>query len=202
MDGVNLYCDESGGIGRGVMTLAAARISLELADQVVGRFRAVTGIDGEIKGSRISLGERGFLFELLAQTDFAATVSVAISAVRPDPGEDRGSHDMAVYGALLNDAVGSMLPVGGDCTTVTMDDGRYSPEILSHIRDDIGAMIGPCGTASLALSHRLSGLQIADVIANTFFTRALTGDRQIHMDALVAPFLSRKQIAMRILPDS
>jgi hypothetical protein len=202
MDGMNLYCDESGGIGRGVMTLSSVRISLEHADQVVGRFRAVTGMDSEIKGSRISLGERGFLFELLAQTDFAATVSIAISAIRPEPGEDRGAHDVAVYGALLNDAVGSMLPAGGDCATVTMDDGRYSPETLSHIRDDIGALIGPCSTASLALSHRLSGLQIADVIANTFFTRALTGDRQVHMDALVEPLLSRKQIVMRILADS
>ncbi len=183
------------------MTLAAVSLPLEICNEVLSRFRAITGIEEEVKGSRISLGERGFLFELLAQTCFRATVSVAISALKADPGQDRGDHDADIYALLLQDAVGSMISEGSICASVTIDDGRYGSEILNHVREDIGKLIGPCGEAKLELSHRLAGLQIADVVANTFFTRALPGDRQSKMDSLVRPFIDREQIILRILPD-
>ena len=34
-----IYCDESGGVGRGVMTLAALSIDAEPADNVLARFQ-------------------------------------------------------------------------------------------------------------------------------------------------------------------
>jgi hypothetical protein len=196
-----IYCDESGGVGRGVMTLAAVDIGAEEADVVLSRFRAVTGYLGELKGSRIDLAERALLFELLKDSAAVTMVGIAISAVTPDPGEDRGDHDVAIYAALLNDVVGEMLPEIPGCDSVVIDDGRYGVETLSKVRDDIGKLVGPCGTALLELSHRLAGLQIADVIANSFFNRALVNDRQARMAAIVAPLLESGQIKMRVLPD-
>jgi hypothetical protein len=70
---------------------------------------------------------------------------------------------------------------------------------LSRIRKDIADVIGPCGTALLDLSHRLAGLQIADVIANTFFNRAMVTERQGRMAAIVAPFLETGRIKLRLL---
>lgn len=194
-----IYCDESGGVGRGVMTLAAISIQVDEADAVVARFRAITGLIGELKGSRIDLPERGLLFELLAQKDWAATVGVAISALTPDPGQDRGSHDIDIYAQLLNYTVADVISSTSDCVQVIIDDGRYGPETLALIRKDIADSIGPCGKASLDLSHRLSGLQIADVIANTFFNRAMATDRQGRMAAIVAPFLESGRITLKVL---
>jgi hypothetical protein len=183
------------------MTLACIDMDAEAADAVLGRFRIVTGYLGELKGSRIDLAERALFFELFKDSEATATVGIAISAVRPDTGEDRGDHDVAIYAALLNDVVGSMLPDIPGCDSVIIDDGRYGPDTLGHIRDDIGRLVGPCGTAQLELSHRLAGLQLADVIANSFFNRALVNERQGRMAAIVAPLLESGQIKMRVLPD-
>lgn len=196
---MHIYCDESGGVGRGVMTLAAVAIKPGAAESLIDRFRAVTGIRDEVKGSRIELGERAYLFELFERSGATATVSLAISALRPDRGVDRGDHDVDTYARLLEDAVGAMLPDAGNCAEVVIDDGRYGPDTLALIRADIGRMIGPCGLARLEHSHRHAGLQIADVIANSFFNRALVSDRQARMAALLAPFLESGRIAMRVL---
>jgi hypothetical protein len=195
-----IYCDESGGVGRGVMTLAAVDIAADQADILLDRFCTATGYMGELKGSRIDLVRRGLFFELFAASGANATVGIAISALKPDPNEDRGDHDIATYAALLNDVVGSMLPGVVSCETVIIDDGRYGPETLAKVRDDIGRLVGPCGTAQLELSHRLAGLQIADVIANSFFNRALVNDRQGRMATVVAPLLESGRIVMRVLP--
>ena len=194
-----IYCDESGGVGRGVMTLAAVDITADDADALLMRFRDTTGYLGELKGSRIDLARRRLFFNLLTSSAATATVGIAISALRPDVNEDRGDHDIATYAALLNDVVGAMLPDVVSCESVIIDDGRYGPETLSKVRDDIGRLVGPCGTAQLELSHRLAGLQIADVIANSFFNRALVNDRQGRMAAVVAPLLENGRIRIRVL---
>jgi hypothetical protein len=54
-------------------------------------------------------------------------------------------------------------------------------------------------SAQLGISHRRSGLQIADVIANTFFNRAMATERQGRMAAIVAPFLESGKISLRVL---
>ncbi len=196
---MNIYCDESGGVGRGVMTLAAIAISAADADAVVARFRDATGHMGELKGSRIDLDERALLFGMLADVPFRATVSIAISAVTPELGEDRGDHDVAIYRALMKDAVLPMLPDSGGCVEVFMDDGRYGPAILASVRQDIAQDIGPFGRICYEMSHTLAGLQLADVLANSFFNRALVNDRQARMAAIVAPFLEDGRVTMRIL---
>jgi hypothetical protein len=195
-----IYCDESGGVGRGVMTLAALSMEAVAAEEVLLRFREVTGLSGELKGSRIDLAERALLFELLEPGDWHATVGIAISALKPEQGADRGDHDIAVYSALLDDVIGSMLPSGvPDCTQVIIDDGRYGVETLALVRNAVGRLVGPLGSASMAVSRELAGLQIADVIANTFFNRALVTERQSRMAAIVAPFLETGKIKLRLL---
>ncbi len=196
-----IYCDESGGIGRGVMTLAAVSISADDADSVLARFRQVTGLRGELKGSRIDLAERALLFELLQPGDWHATVGIAISALKPEPGEDRGDHDIAIYSALLDNVIGSMVQASPNCSDVIIDDGRYGTETLKLVRASVGRLVGPLGTASLAVSHVLAGLQIADVMANSFFNRALVTERQARMAAIIAPFLESGKINLRLLAD-
>ncbi len=194
-----IYCDESGGVGRGVMTLAALSISADAADNVLSRFRVIAGFKGELKGSRIDLVERALLFELLEPGDWHATVGIAISALKPEPGKDRGDHDIAIYSGLLDDVIGSMVEARPDCSDVIIDDGRYGIETLKLVRDSVGRLVGPLGTASLAISHVLAGLQLADVIANSFFNRALVNDRQARMAAIVQPFLESGKIRLRLL---
>ncbi len=182
---MHIYCDESGGVGRGVMTVAAVAIEPEAASALIERFRADAGIVGEVKGSRIDLEERVWFLKLFADSEAQAQVTIALSAVRPDPGENRGQHDIAIYAQLLESAIDPLLLASGGCAEIIIDDGRYGPATLSAIRDDIAAMLGPCGRAELVQSHHLAGLQIADVIANSFFNRALPSERQEHMAAQV-----------------
>ena len=184
------------------MTLAGVSVESGAADALLARFRALTGLQRELKGSRIGMGERGLFFELFAEAGARATVGIAIRAVRPGPGEDRGDHDRDVYTALLEDVIGAMLPESGGCLGVIIDDGRYDPATLSSIRQDIGSLVAPLGVASLDLSHHQAGLQIADVVANTFFNRALPSERQGRLHALVEPLLESGRIKYRILDRS
>ena len=179
--------------------LAAASIAPEAAEALLARFRSVTGLKSELKGSRIDLTERALFFEQFRDSGARATVGIAISAVLPDPGEDRGDHDRKVYSALLNDVIGALIPESGGCLGVVIDDGRYDAKSLAVINDEISRLVAPLGLANLELSHVLPGLQIADVIANTFFNRALVTERQSGMAAIVEPLLRNRQIRLRIL---
>jgi Protein of unknown function (DUF3800) len=194
-----IYCDESGGIGRGVMTLAAVTIECDAADALLAEFRQLYGLTGELKGSRIDLEERAVFFDLFAKSGATATVGIALSALKPAAGEDKGDHDIAVYSALLDDVIGALIAHDPFCAQVTIDDGRYGPQTLALVRSEIAALVGPCGLARLELSHRSAGLQVADVIANTFFNRALVNDRQARMAAVVQPFLDNGRIQLRLL---
>lgn len=196
---MQIYCDESGGVGRGVMTLAAVLLDEAAADGMLSRFRAATGYQGEVKGSRISLPERQAIFDLLAESRAPIHVGIAISALVPRPQQDRGQHDVATYSRLLDETVASMLPFAAGCAEMVIDDGRYGTETLARIRAEIAAIIGPCGSATLELSHRRAGLQLADVVANSFFGRALVTGRQARLAAIVAPLLKSGQIRLKTL---
>lgn len=103
--------------------------------------------------------------------------------------------DLALYGALLNSAVGHWLPeTGGVCTDVVIDDGRYDPKILAHVREEIQAGLGQWGRASLADSRRSDGVQIADVIANSLFNIAIGSPRAHRIRRILEPMLASKAI--------
>ena len=52
---MTIYCDESGGLNAGAMTFSAVMLTPKAAADIHARFRGVTGLRGELKGSRISL---------------------------------------------------------------------------------------------------------------------------------------------------
>jgi hypothetical protein len=187
---MTLYCDESGGLSASAMTFAAVSITPDAAAEVIGRFRSVTRLRGEVKGSRISLIERAYLLELIARHGGRAWVAairrrdLTVANGAPLPA------DRHVYTALLDLAVSKWLPeTGGACTDVVIDDGRYDPVILGGVRAEIQALLGQWGRASLIESHRSDGVQIADVIANCLFNMAVGGPRSDRIAGIVQPFL-------------
>jgi hypothetical protein len=192
---VTIYCDESGGLNAGAMTFAAAMLTPDAAADIHRRFRAVTGLRGELKGSRISLVERAYLLELFDRAGGRAWVAVATRATLARGPSDAPPSDLALYAALLNLAVGRWLPeTGGVCADVVIDDGRYDAGILSKVRTEIQAGLGHWGTASLADSRRSEGVQIADVIANSLFNIAAKSPRAHRIEQIIEPMLVSKTI--------
>src|SRR3546814_13834 len=137
------------------MTFAAVMLTPDTAAAIHARFRAVTGLRGELKGSRISLTERAYLLELFDRAGGRAWVAVAEGAKL---GQGKGGvppTDLELYAALLDSAIGHWLPeTGGVCTDVVIDDGRYDPTVLARVRDTIQAGLAGWGRASLADSRR------------------------------------------------
>jgi len=192
---VTIYCDESGGLNAGAMTFSAVMLTPQAASDIHARFRTVTGLRGELKGSRISIVERAYLLELFDRAGGRAWVAVAErDKLANKPGGTLPS-DLALYGALLNSAVGHWLPeTGGVCTDVVIDDGRYDPTILSHVRAEIQAGLGQWGRASLADSKRSDGVQIADVVANSLFNITVRSPRAHRIQRIIEPMLASKAI--------
>jgi len=192
---MTIYCDESGGLNAGTMTFSAVMLTPTTAAEIHTRFRDVTGLRGELKGSRISIVERAYLLELFDRAGGRAWIAVAArDKLAQNPGGTLPS-DLALYAALLNLAIGRWLPeTGGVCTDVVIDDGRYDPTILAHVREDIQAGLGQWGRASLADSHRSDGVQIADVIANSLFNIAVGSPRAHRIQRIIDPMLASNAI--------
>lgn len=192
---MTIYCDESGGLNAGAMTFSAVMLTPQAANAIHDRFRGVTGLRGELKGSRISIVERAYLLELFDRAGGRAWVAVAHrDRLVQNPGGTLPS-DLALYAALLNLAIGRWLPeTGGVCTDVVIDDGRYDPKILSHVREEIQAGLGGWGRASLADSRRSDGVQIADVIANSLFNITVESPRAHRIQRIIDPMLASKAI--------
>ncbi len=195
-----IYCDESGGLNAGVMTFAAVQIDADAADAVLDRFCQITGLRGELKGSRITIAERGLLIELMMQHGGRAWIAEARSATI-GPLDTLGAEvrDITLYARLLQTAVKAWLPEsGGDCLHVIIDEGRYDPHILSIVEADIETLLSGWGQASLTDSKRCAGVQIADVIANSFFNIGaaanLPDPRADRIQAIVAPYLADKRL--------
>ena len=120
---MTIYCDESGGLNAGAMTFAAMMLSSEAAAAIHARFRAVTGLRGELKGSRISLTERAYLLELFDRAGGRAWVAVARRETLAPPSDGKLPSDLALYTALLDLAVSSWLPETGGCVDIIGADG-------------------------------------------------------------------------------
>ncbi|MDR6832059.1 MULTISPECIES: DUF3800 domain-containing protein [unclassified Sphingopyxis] len=190
-----IYCDESGGLNAGAMTFSAVMLTPQAAADIHARFRSVTGLRGELKGSRISIVERAYLLELFDRAGGRAWVAVAKrDTLAQNPGGTLPS-DLMLYAALLDLAVGRWLPeTGGVCTDVVIDEGRYDASILAKVREDIQAGLGGWGRASLADSRRSDGVQIADVIANSLFNITVGSPRAHRIEQIIEPMLASKAI--------
>lgn len=192
---MTIYCDESGGLNAGAMTFAAAMLTPEAAAAIHARFRSVTGLRGELKGSRISVTERAYLLELFDRAGGRAWVAVAKRDRLAPSADGKAVSDLALYAALLDLAISSWLPeTGGVCTDVVIDDGRYDPAILGHVRESIQAGLAGWGRASLADSRRSDGVQIADVIANSLFNIEVGSPRAHRIGTILDPLLKSRAI--------
>jgi len=192
---MTIYCDESGGLNAGAMTFAAVMLTPETAASIHARFRAVTGLRGELKGSRISLTERAYLLELFDRAGGRAWVASAETAKLIPPADGSTITDLELYAALLDSAIGHWLPeTGGVCSDVVIDDGRYDPVILARVRDTIQAGLAGWGTASLADSRRSEGVQIADVVANSLYNIAAHSPRARRIGIILEPLLAARAI--------
>lgn len=192
---MTIYCDESGGLNAGAMTFAAVMLTPETAAAIHARFRAVTGLKGELKGSRISLTERAYLLELFDRAGGRAWVAVAEGAKLAGGKDGTPPTDLELYAALLDSAVGHWLPeTGGVCTDVVIDDGRYDPTILARVRDTIQAGLSGWGRASLADSRRSDGVQLADVIANSLYNVTVRSARARRIGMILEPMLASRAI--------
>lgn len=187
---MTIYCDESGGLSAGAMLVAAVNLTPEGARDIHRQFRAVTGLRGELKGSRIGLAERAYAVELFARAGGRAWIATALPQhLRAAAAPGDAPSDLDVYAGLLDLAIGKWLPeTGGVCADVVIDDGRYDPAILARVRGHIQQSLGHWGRASLSDSHRSDGVQIADVIANSFYNIAIQSPRAARIEAIVAPF--------------
>lgn len=182
-----IYVDESGGISAGAMTMAAVEIDALDAERLLDRFRTVTGLRGELKGSRIDLVQRALFFELLERFKGRARVRVVQSDLlgrAPD-----APTDFETYVALLKQLVEDWLPETGGCASFIVDEGRYSALVLEQVRLDIVTMLANFGTARMENSSRCPGIQIADVIANSYYNLAIGSGRSHRIAAIVEPFV-------------
>jgi len=192
-----IYIDESGGLSAGAMTMAGVEIAEEDADRLLRRFKAVTGLRGELKGSRIDLVQRALFFELLERFHGRARICVLHTELL-GAAEDRPT-DFEAYVALMKQLVGDWLPETGGCASFIVDEGRYSALVLEDVRLDIAAMLANFGTAHMENSARCPGIQIADVIANSYFNLAIQSGRSHRIAAIVEPFVQSHILRSRPL---
>jgi hypothetical protein len=194
-----IYCDESGGMSAQAMILAGVSIAAEDADALLARFKAVTALRGEMKGSRISLVERALFFELLERYGGRAIIcQVRVDRLPAALAEAQG-RDLHAYAALLQSVVSAWLPETGGCAEVIIDDGRYDPATLALVQADIAALLGTCGRTRLADSRRSAGVQIADVVANSFYNLAYDSPRTDRVRRIVAPFEAQRLLRLTTL---
>lgn len=182
-----IYCDESGGIGTGAMVFAAVYASEESVEAVLARYRQITGLRGELKGSRIDLTERGLVIELVEKFGLFAHACVAVREELTVTQRASATLDVDVYAQLLDCAIGSLLPRTGGCGDIIVDDGRYDPLILERVRGTVASRLGNWGRAQLAASHLSAGIQIADVIANSVYNIAIASDRAERISVITQP---------------
>lgn len=187
---MTIYCDESGGVGAGVIVIAAVFLPGTLADDLLSRVRSVINLRGELKGSRINMAERAFVIEMLARSGVKVIVTQSLTRdLAASTADGRPPNDLNIYARLLETVVDAWLPVTGGCVDLVIDDGRYDARLNAMLRADVQRSLGQWGKASLADSRRSAGVQFADVLANSFFQIATNSQRSQNLEALLGPFI-------------
>lgn len=190
-----VYCDESGGIGSGIMVMASLSLDESAVTTLMARVREVLGLrSGELKGSRLSMGERGFVVEALMRAGARVLVAeAAVADLHRDAG-DPPVADIDLYARLLQHVADYWTVASGGCITMIIDDGRYDDRLNALLRDDVQRSLGQWGKVSLSDSRRSDGVQFADVIANSHFHIAVASGHAKRVETLLDPFWTSGQI--------
>lgn len=188
---MTIYCDESGGLSAGTMTFAAVLIEDQQAHALLNRMKDVTGLRGELKGSRIGLTERALFYELLSRFEGRAIVAVVR---RGKLAGDKLPADIDVYDRLLENLLERWQKNEPNGHDVVVDDGRYDPEHQRGLIEGAQKRLGSWGKISVADSRRNAGVQIADVIANTVYNLAIQSSRADRIRAIVKPFIAEQRV--------
>lgn len=174
------------------MCFAAIALPPESAVALLDRYRDVTGLRGELKGSRIGLVERALFFEIFHRFQGRAWVSV----VRRDKLEGAGGklpEDVMVYQRLLETILDrwrqDMESTGEAAQDIIIDAGRYDAELLQSLQRDLQQHLGSWAHISVADSRRSAGIQIADVVANSIYNLATASNRSARIRHILAPFI-------------
>lgn len=176
------------------MTFTAVHISYESAEELIDNFRAATGHVGELKGSRINLAKRRKFFDLLERSDASAEVGIIKSGDVSAKIDVHYNSDIKAYNHLLHEVIDHLLPQTGGCVNVVIDEGRYDPKILEAARKDIADMLGNWGKATMIDSKRSTGVQIADVIANSCYNIVTGSSKAAQIGKFMIPMLESKRI--------
>lgn len=145
MNGIQVFCDESGGSDRANDTFLVAAVACvpAEAEQLLRRFRSAARIKGEVKGTRLTLEQRTLFFDLLTKRTQA--VSVVVTCVRSSQvggwamGELR---EIDLYSHLLTEACTALPRLGASRhLTVTPDGGRYKKVELGQVGNRLKQMV-------------------------------------------------------------
>lgn len=189
---MTIYCDESGGLSAGAMTFAAVAIEDKQAAALLQRFKDVTGLRGELKGSRIGLTERALFYEYLERFGGNACIAV-MRREKVANGRDLPP-DINVYTRLLQSILDHLRKDLTQGQTIIIDDGRYDALHQQQVVSDVEKHLEGWGRISVADSRRSAGVQIADVLANTLYNLAIGSSRATQIKTIVKPFITTRRI--------
>ena len=171
---MHVFCDESGGTGRddSLFLVAAVPLSADEATRIMKKFRKATGLRGEVKGSRLSAGERMTFFELLDRSPVSKVSVVYCRGM--DPLGNWALNAMAGHDLWAELIVESTLWLGAGSTISISADQRYSGAKQRGVQEAITAGVAGRTRANRVMvqfidSQSSDGVQIADIIANTAY---------------------------------
>lgn len=201
-----VFCDESGGsdAANAVFLTAAVAISAAHATRLLKSFRKATGLDGEVKGHRIALGQRAIFVDLLAKQPDVVSAVVACSRLDAVGGWAMGAlPEVELYRHLLAEACVA-LP-GLDTArhlTVTPDRPRYKKSQVEPVRAGLTRAVAarhPAARVAVGFgdSAELPGLQVADVVANSVFQSLVPSAATEAVARLLAPLVARGVLHIR-----
>ena len=181
------------------MCFAAIDLPPKGAAALLDRYRDVSGLRGELKGSRIGLTERALFFELFHRFQGRAWVSVVRRDQLAKPGGTL-PEDIHVYQRLLEMVLAKwradMLGQSAENSPqeIIIDAGRYDADLLGQVQRDIQRDLGAWGRITVADSRRSEGIQIADVVANSIYNLATASNRAGSIRTILAPFIDDQTV--------
>lgn len=203
---LHVFLDESGGTdpANDRFLVAAVAIAPEDAARLVRGYRKAARASGEVKGTKLSPRERGLFLDLLVRAPGTAASAIVCRRADPVGGWAMGSlPEPQLYAHLLAEALAA-LPGSSAALhlATTADGGRYKRPVLDRARGLVTAALASHTRAGVTLdfgdSASSTGLQVADVIANTVFTADASLTEAPH-DNFLAPLLEVGRLVIRPL---